>query len=185
VTLAPDRSTSSSKSLAEISGRQLAVWEPTPTVDPNLAMLHHLSVRSAYPYGPQYMVEIRLRPDSIVPRWLESVARQAAAVAQLSPNWDTYGAPPPSVEAVLTALTILSEYMPPFGPVPDLVPTSSGGVDVDWEESWGELSISIGPGRAPSVYFSTPNGDVEWERPLADASAHVRETLSAHQRGPA
>ena len=84
---------------------------------------------------------------------------------------------------MVTALKILGDIMPVFGPAPELTPRSSGGLDIEWEGDFGELSITVAPTGQPTAYHSSPTGD-EWESLLDERLGDVRAILEANRIAP-
>lgn len=63
----------------------------------------------------------------------------------LKSNWDSYGAASISPEAIATASQFLQ---------PDIVPTSQGGIQLEWHNFGIDLEIEITPaGKVWSLYM--------------------------------
>jgi hypothetical protein len=78
----------------------------------------------------------------------------------LQENWDSYGGIPPTSQSLKTARTILSV----LSDLPACVPTSDGGVQLEWTTAAGdEVIISISPSGEISglVNYDVQNYDVQ------------------------
>jgi hypothetical protein len=58
-------------------------------------------------------------------------------------GWDSYGAPPVLREVSFFALEILNHVMRPRTPIPQVVPSSVGGIQLEWHEKGIDLEIHI------------------------------------------
>jgi hypothetical protein len=68
---------------------------------------------------------------------------QLEELMRLPAGWDSYGAPPIRPEAVSFALSVLNSIMKLQTPLPQVVPTSVGGVQLEWHEKDIDLELHI------------------------------------------
>ena len=86
--------------------------------------------------------------------WLEDVAKQFRAIADLPHGWDSYGSPPPDVRKLDAAWNLLiclcqgSEF-----PKPHVNPTPAGGVQFEWEVGGRYFEIEIVGERAAEYLY--------------------------------
>lgn len=73
-------------------------------------------------------------------------------LSRLQPNWDSYGASPPTRLAITLAKHLLTETNNILGQYaghrvqPELiVPLADGGVQIEWSSHMGELDIQVSP----------------------------------------
>jgi hypothetical protein len=97
------------------------------------------------------------------PDWLYPTLVKLQAVASLGPNWDSYGAPSISFRAVLAALRFMVVFSPDGAVSPSVVPSSNGGVQLEWHRYAGDLEVSISPTGTYSASFVDGQSDQEWE----------------------
>src|SRR5437660_25443 len=64
----------------------------------------------------------------------DEIKPQLEEFAHYSEGWDSYGGLPLRFDTANYALTILRSIMKPQTPMPQVVPTSSGGVQFEWHE---------------------------------------------------
>lgn len=79
--------------------------------------------------------------------WLYRAVRRTIQLAALSPDWDSYGSPPPSPHTILKALELLRELERfDHAPAePEVAPTSGGGVAFEWQFGHRALELEILP----------------------------------------
>lgn len=75
--------------------------------------------------------------------WQAKVLDRLVAILHMPPNWDGYGAPAVSREAAMFALEVLQRTMQPGTPAPQVVPSSVGGVQLEWHEKDIDLELHI------------------------------------------
>lgn len=83
-------------------------------------------------------VEVRFtaaRPIDETPPWFEV---QLQELADLPPNWNSYRARPIDARAIAAVRALLETK-------PFIVPTSMGGVQLEWHTPHGDYELEIGP----------------------------------------
>jgi hypothetical protein len=81
-------------------------------------------------------------------KWQIEVQQRLVQYAKYPTDWDSYGAPAIGWEAGMFALSVLNDFMRPRTPIPQVVPSSSGGVQLEWHEKGIDLELHIaGPYR--------------------------------------
>jgi hypothetical protein len=70
-----------------------------------------------------------------LPIWWEQLSRRAEELLGLPVDWDSYGASAVTPIAVEAAFRFLGRFMADGLPIPQLTPTSVGGVNVEWHLS--------------------------------------------------
>lgn len=112
--------------------RACEVWEQS-------AAAHTTTVKEVQSY--------EVKPASQPEDWLKRTLLKVQAFGAYSPNWDSYGSPPPTSTAQGRALLLLA-----FGrlffhdlPEPQIAPSPGGGIQIDWTHDNRDLEISILP----------------------------------------
>lgn len=96
-----------------------------------------------------------------------AVAGQLAGLASLPRGWDSYGASPIDERVSLLALHFLVAVLEQGLPRPFVVPTTHGGISIEWHRASRELIVGIEPGRPqPSAFFADDAAGLEWEAEL-------------------
>jgi hypothetical protein len=76
-------------------------------------------------------------------KWQIEVQSQLIQYAKMDSGWDSYAAPPITWDASMFALNVLGDIMRPRTPIPQVVPSSVGGVQLEWHEKGVDLEIHI------------------------------------------
>jgi hypothetical protein len=107
-------------------------------------------------------------------KWQIEVQSQLLQYAKMEQGWNSYDAPPVTWDAGMFALSILNDIMRPRTPIPQVVPSATGGVQLEWHEKGIDLEIHVtGPYRC-SFWFedqTVPNA--------APVSLDLTDDLSA------
>jgi len=75
------------------------------------------------------------------------------AFTQLPAGWDSYDAPPLRTDVPAYAMAVLKSIMKPKTPLPQVVPTSAGGVQLEWHENKIDLEVHITAPHKCEVWF--------------------------------
>lgn len=79
-------------------------------------------------------------------KWQIEVQKSLFDFAKLSEGWDSYGAPPIGWQAGLFALSVLNDFMRPRTPIPQVVPSTAGGIQLEWHQKGVDLELHfMGP----------------------------------------
>jgi hypothetical protein len=118
---------------------------------------------------PEY--QIRAGPLFILgrgkpPQWLPPTAQALGRLLDLRPDWDSYGASPIDPDIVVGAVYLLDSIMCRDSPGPSVVPTNSGGVQIEWHTKGIDLEIELLSPQRFHVSFHDSVRSTEWEREL-------------------
>jgi hypothetical protein len=98
------------------------------------------------------------------PNWVEPSLKALTQLLVLPPNWDSYGGRPVDPANVWAVWELLKNIMTDAFPIPSIVPTSQGGVQVEWHVGNVNLEIeSRTPGRFFVSFEDARTGEV-WEK---------------------
>ncbi len=61
----------------------------------------------------------------------------------MQPGWDSYGAPRIGWDTGMFALSILNDVMRTRTPIPQVVPSGAGGVQIEWHQKGVDLELHI------------------------------------------
>jgi len=96
--------------------------------------------------------ELLIESNALQPEWLEPVLDSFAELLSLPSGWDSYGAPQISLgsatEAIRLLLVLASEA---DIEQPTLVPTSKGGIQLEWRRPGLLVELEVSPGARPVV----------------------------------
>lgn len=111
------------------------------------------------------------------PRWRERTVLGLAKILGLSAGWDSYGAPRIQTRAVNLALHLLESAARDDAPAPIVVPTSDGGVQLEWH-AWGlDVELEVPPQETPQLLFRDRRSAQEWEREVGADLGPLSEVL--------
>ena len=97
-----------------------------------------------------------------LPSWLSKLEAQLVAIQSLPENWDSYGAAAPDREIVGSAYGFL-EFVAENVEIqaPQVTPTPSGGVLLDWHVDDHEIEVELVSAHAASyVYENMKTGEM-------------------------
>ena len=81
-------------------------------------------------------------------KWQIEVQRRLLEYVKMPKGWDSYGAPPVGWDTGMFALAVLNDVMRTRTPIPQVVPSAAGGVQLEWHEKGVDLELHItGPYR--------------------------------------
>jgi hypothetical protein len=92
------------------------------------------------PNYPNFLRAYSAQPER---KWEVEVVRALVRFANLTPGWDSYHAPPIRRDAGHFALEVLQGVMRPRTPPPQVVPSSSGGIQLEWHQKGIDLEVHI------------------------------------------
>ncbi len=91
-------------------------------------------------------------------KWQIAVLNKLFSFYQMPADWDGNGAPPVRREAGMFALEALAQVMLPRTPLPRIVPTSVGGVQVEWHEADIDLEFHVAAPYHCELWFEDHTG---------------------------
>jgi hypothetical protein len=145
-----------------------------------------LSAQETQPEGRrvlgEHVVEIRAARQDVIPAWVLSTSQAMAELLQLPAGWNSYHARPVKLSSVQSALELLNRIMTDPTPAPDVVPTSPGGVQLEWHTTEIDVEITIPPSGLAEVYVCRPGaGSIEGPLPqvLSDLQVAIAQLSAA------
>lgn len=97
------------------------------------------------------------------PTWFLPLLQQICQLGDLRSNWDSYGAWPLDPPTAAHAVTILLESLTANDPKPSVVPTSGGGLMIEWHLGGVDLEIEVQSPSSVHVAFEVDGADGEVE----------------------
>jgi hypothetical protein len=159
-------------------------WQPSTTTTTLSAQAFLIdtpkNLRSLrYPFhGGEMVVTIPgSLPPSILPT-LDAIGQ----LLNLPQNWDSYGARSIDPSCVGAALNLMLGVLRHDTPPPSVVPTSQGGVQLEWHTRGIDLEIEfVTPSRLRG-YFEDRTSGASWEADLTFDLSRMAEALSTLSR---
>jgi hypothetical protein len=97
--------------------------------------------------------------STFMPGWLRPTLESIAPLLKLQAGWDSYGGQPIDQRVVKTAIEVLFSVMADDSPVPAIVPTSSGGLQLEWHRGGSDLEIMLAPSGEAIFDFENASGE--------------------------
>jgi hypothetical protein len=137
------------------------------------------SIDIELPFANGEKMTARLIGNGNEPSALWTIFSAFQRLAQLAPNWDSYGAMPLNPKTVRRSFDLLPGLFTEDVPAPSVVPTRDGGVQFEWHCRGIDLEIKVPPAKPISyVIVDTHSGaEIEGEGKLDLQRIHA---LFAH-----
>ena len=100
--------------------------------------------------------------------WQVAALRKICGFFELEDGWDSYQAKPVKLETGMFALQILNDLMKPGMPEPSIVPSSVGGIQMEWHTKKHDLEIHIAAPYDCEIWFSDNESGDTYEAPVVD-----------------
>jgi len=91
------------------------------------------------------------------PPWKHPLVLDLARALELVEGWDSYSAPRVANKAVNLALHLLEVAAPRDAPTPTVVPTTEGGIQLEWHCAGIDLELEVSPVEPPQFSFRDRN----------------------------
>ncbi len=115
--------------------------------------------------------------------WVMPTITALAALLQLRAGWDTRGSPPIQVAYAKSALDVIFAVMRDNTPAPSVVPTSRGGVQIEWHTRGIDLEVEFETPYLIRGFFEDHRAGQSWEKDLSiDQNALVQAITVLSQR---
>jgi hypothetical protein len=113
------------------------------------------------------------------PNWLYPALNAFSRLGQLELNWDSYGARRIHPQAIVGALQFLNLLFQADGPMPAVVPTSLGGVQLEWHQADFDIEVEVAPRGLTSALLTDrlAGTELELDQLTSAAVAQLRATL--------
>jgi hypothetical protein len=115
--------------------------------------------------------------DSLSPNQAEAM-RTLGELANLPPNWDGYGSPPPTRVALNVVMDVLLHIDDRNLPSVRVVPVSGGGIQLEWRVSTRELQLEISCDGS-AQYLQLENGVPFFEEELVSLTMDRAKSLAS------
>jgi hypothetical protein len=93
-----------------------------------------------------------------IPSWLNDVGERVAELSTLPPGWDGHRGRPIDHAALRSATGFLTRMAPWVRVPPSIVPTSRGGVVLEWHRGGVDLEILFPEKGEPEISFEAADG---------------------------
>ena len=121
------------------------------------------------PFGPASLVF-----SGPPPAWFNSLLTGIGRIGELEENWDSYGARPIDPRCAETTTNLLLSVLDSGTPKPSVVPTSRGGIQLEWHRAGVDLEIEIESPDRVNVFFEDHREGTEEEITASPGSGPAR-----------
>jgi hypothetical protein len=116
-------------------------------------------------------------PRETLPQPLRDAVDHLNHLLNARANWNSYGAAVPAVRAVVGALRLLARISFADKPMPSIVPTVSGGVQLEWHRLGRDLEIVVRPDESLYAFFEDEQTGETFESAVAPGSPALSRFL--------
>lgn len=95
------------------------------------------------------------------PDWVSVAANRLASIMRLPENWDSYGAKVVNVDSIFSTIQLLVAVMKQETPMPYILPTPMGGVQLEWHQFGIDLEAEVLPSGNYLIAFEDEFGAIE------------------------
>lgn len=124
----------------------------------NILPLTVLKISRSEGNGPYHSSTLSIEGN--VPDWFTDAVKKLLMLRELPENWDSYGARQVTVQSFETAL-LLTSRISEGSPLPSIVPTPTGGVQLEWHLFGIDLEVDITPEGNYSMSFEDETGEIK------------------------
>lgn len=109
---------------------------------------------------------------------LKPTIERIREIAQLEENWDSYGGRIITRHAVFSAVRWLLGAITDTIPLPQVVPTVTGGIQAEWHEARIDLEVVFAPDGRISASFEDQERGIDWEGDITSDASPIAACLS-------
>lgn len=106
--------------------------------------------------------------DEQPPGWLMTAIERITSLGKLRTNWDSYGARPVDPRCAVAAIDFLLVAVSESMPLPSVVPTSRGGIQLEWHCNGIDLEIEFSSPTKIRLAFEDLQTGATDEQPIRD-----------------
>lgn len=120
-----------------------------------------------------------------LPSWTSEALARLFSQQALPVGWDSYGGLPVADEHAREAWRFLERFMTDALPLPDFVPLTDGGLQLEWDADGTHVSFTSDEESSPTVWFTTgdESHEVRWDDVPNVLEQFRRRTRAGRQPG--
>lgn len=128
--------------------------------------------------------EIVVETDGDPPAWLEPTIYALCSLLKLEDGWDSYEGQSINPNCVKASLELASTVLRDDSPNPSVVPTSRGGIQLEWHTGGVDLEVEfVSPSRLIG-FFEDQRTGTKWEKDLTFDLRPLIEAVATLSRQP-
>jgi len=106
--------------------------------------------------------------DEPIPQWSRDLLARISELGDLEENWDSYGAQPVDPRCAAATAEFVLDFLGGDTPKPAIVPTTRGGIQLEWHRAGADLEIEIESPTRFHVFFEDEQTGEEREITLSN-----------------
>jgi hypothetical protein len=114
--------------------------------------------------------------------WFVPIRASVYDLLSLAENWDLYGAAQVKQEFVASAADLLRNIMDEYTPAPAIVPTTPGGVQIEWHTNGIDLEIEVESTSRINVWYEDSRTGISWEDELSSDLRRLSDIVAMLSR---
>ena len=103
-----------------------------------------------------------------IPSWSRDLLAKVSELGELEKGWDSYGAQPVDPQCAQATVKLLLQLLNRHTPQPSIVPTTRGGIQLEWHRAGADLEIEIESPTKFHVFFGDQRTGKEDDTTLSD-----------------
>ena len=103
-----------------------------------------------------------------IPFWSHDLVMKISELGELEEGWDSYGARPVDPQCATATAEFVLNFLDRNTPTPAVVPTTRGGIQLEWHRAGADLEIEIESPARSRVFFEDEQTGEETELTLSD-----------------
>lgn len=113
-----------------------------------------------------------------LPVWFNAVMQGLVDLLTLPAGWSSYKASEIDPAIVARVIELSNDLIPEFAPAPAVVPLSSGGLQLEWHKSRGDLELIFDRGETPYFSYRNTASEEELEGEIAGKEPLLKSLIS-------
>jgi hypothetical protein len=110
-------------------------------------------------------------------KWRVGVVDKLVELTSLPPDCDGYGGQPVKWDAGMFALNVLKQVMLPRTSLPQIVPSSIGGLQIEWHEKDIDLEFHVNAPYEGELWFEDRRADVIVSMLISDDLSQLQSAV--------
>ncbi len=106
--------------------------------------------------------------EQAIPRWSYDLLMKVSEIGELEQGWDSYGARAVDPDCAATTVELVLNLLDSNTPMPAIVPTIRGGIQLEWHRAGADLEIEVESRARIHVCFEDEQTGEEREFTLSD-----------------
>lgn len=139
---------------------------------------------SLAPETSESLTVVNIKSNLHDQRWLKPVTLRLKELSALPANWDSFGSNSIDKNVIFNTLWFLQKTMSMTTPIPQIVPTRAGNLQLEWHTSGYDIEIEVKRTFPYGLYVFSQLNNLDTELEICDA-LEAKSYLSELKPNPA